>query len=444
MHDKDQLKLKQKLIEQYKEIRKAQKEIFEYKISKLTRLKDEFTNKINKLCETPNPFISLEQDLISSEIINTDNNAMNSIGKLASLFSRKLQLAQSNFVRGTDDYEILKKSLQITKSVLTFSAYLAFETHNRIQVKQISKSPSQFSRCKKAVAANIKAGCLDGSGYDTIDVLDAFKIENYTMLELFEKKKKAQKGKYVLKGLFSHISESDIFNIILYGNENKKEISEISQIPKNLKSKIYGEPAKKMQEILKINECENTGFKTPLYMSNYSAGEEIKIKLSNKEDSKNILIMALCRVIIPQETSEGSSEIFYSKLKESYEIHNLDLIYPEYIMLCKFDNKAISPEKSPSKSPKILAGGSSTPKPSTTADDLKTIENDEISLKNELKKQYDQFWLTINQKVQHNIHPQVIEESGFIVSELKSQIENLKQKIETLSQGSTNLKLMLD
>eukprot|EP01022_Parablepharisma_sp_SALTPOND_P024554 TRINITY_DN5471_c0_g2_i1.p1 TRINITY_DN5471_c0_g2~~TRINITY_DN5471_c0_g2_i1.p1 ORF type:complete len:678 (-),score=55.06 TRINITY_DN5471_c0_g2_i1:147-2180(-) len=429
VHDTSTLEKRKKICALYKSMRDKANQTRQYHQTSLKQRLKQFASTIHKLAETPSSFIAMEEQVISSELAKIDTQIVEEISHLAVLLSHKLQLAQKRLLHGSNHCETLRKSLEISKRVMTFGSYLSFETHGRINVRQISRTPAQFARCKKAVIANIKPGVFSGTPYDGIDVVEAFKIENSVLLGDFDKQKKSLRGKSILKGLFSIIDEKQVLNLILYGVDKRFELSEVSQVPKTLKAKIYSDPGKKLAEML---EESNMGFGLPLYMSNYSVSEELK-EILKSEDPPKLLVMALCRVIVPQEKSEGG-EVFYSKLKDAYEIHNRRLVYPEYILLCKICGGTVQR--------KSRVGVMSSM--DIIHEEIGKISQEEEDIKMNIKNFYEQFWGNINSQIQKQVHPKVIEECESVVEELKEVVEEKKRWIQSISAGSSELKLLLN
>jgi len=387
----------------------------EYQYNKLKDQLNDFIEKLKKLIEIPERFITLEEQLISSELDKIDTQIADLVSQLAVKFFNKLKVAQSHLVYSNEDLVVMKKGLELTKKVLTFSAYLSFETHGKVSLRQLSRVPGQFARCQKAITTNLETGILK-EGKD-IEVMEAFKLENTVLLGDFERQKKLLKGRSLLKGLFMMLDVNQIFHLILYGVSKKYSLIDISQIPKTLKKEMCGEAEEKLNEMLREN-VKDFGF--PLYMSAHSINEEVMDKLKGT-NTPQLFILTLCRVIIPQDKN-AVTEIFYSKLKNSYEIHNANLIFPEYLFLCKLTN-TITDNKS---------------------QQIQEIEAEESKLITNVKSIYDHFWTNISTKVQKNIHPKVISDRSFFINDLKQQIKEKKKWVESITEASNELELIVN
>eukprot|EP00826_Nyctotherus_ovalis_P059140 TRINITY_DN819_c0_g1_i12.p1 TRINITY_DN819_c0_g1~~TRINITY_DN819_c0_g1_i12.p1 ORF type:complete len:406 (+),score=83.59 TRINITY_DN819_c0_g1_i12:144-1361(+) len=396
----------------------------EDKCNELKEKLNAFVEKIKKLTEMPESFITQEEQLVASELLHVDTQVAHLVSQLVVLFLNKLQVARSHLSYANEDIGVMRQSLEVTKRILTFSSYLSFETYGKISLRQLSRVPGQFSRCQKAVITNLKAGVIRESAFEEVEVIEAFKLENAVLLEKFEGQKKLLRGRGVLKGLFMVINEKQMFSLVLYGMNKKYSLASVSQIPRTLKQSVYGEAEERINETLKESSSE---LGLPLYMSNHSVNEEIIDRLQDKNSSQ-LLILTLCRAIIPQEKNE---EVFYSKLKDLYEIHNPDLVFPEYIFLCKLAKPAIL-KNNTLESTKALQ------------QEIKEMEVEEAKVVEAIKSIYEQFWMNISTKVQKKIHPKVIAARSFVINELKQQIEEQKAWINDISSASHELELILN
>ncbi len=458
-HDRSVLETKKRLCNEYEYMRQKARQLRSHRIAQLKLLARSFASRVNELLATPSNFVSLEEETIRSELELTDGKIIGGLERLSGLVQRKLRLAGEKSGCIEDDHQTLKDAAGLVREVMTFAAYLAFETHGKISVKQISRSPSQFSRCKKAVLTNTKQSVFAGSAYTGVEVVEAFKLENAFLLKRFEKRHKAMRGHAILKGLFSVVDQSQIYTLILSGLAKPFGLAEVSQIPQTLRKKAYGDPGKKLADILRDH---NAGFSCPMYMSNYSAGEELRPFLTGKESAQRIFLIALCRVIVPQDHAGSGragpeNEVFYSKLKDSYEIHNLNLIYPEYILACRLQRAGTDQPKEQDAMTRSFAKSRPSAQEKqrcfeTVRDSLSTnpvqaeiakIEDEEATIYQNIKTLHVQFWGQINTRVQKEVHPRLIEEREFVRTELKAQIEEGKKTLKMLAGSSAELGLIL-
>ncbi len=71
---------------------------------------------------------------------------------------------------------------EISFKLKSFAAYGHFESNGLVMLKHITSHHSQYARCVRAVNENIAPGFFEGSGFDTLNMLEAFKLENSLLL----------------------------------------------------------------------------------------------------------------------------------------------------------------------------------------------------------------------------------------------------------------------
>ena len=90
---------------------------------------------------------------------------------------------------------------KISRRIQILSSALAFETFGSIKISKLEPNSQQFARCDKAVNENIRQGMFKDSGFVSLKLFTAFKIENSALLKNFDKKVKYSENS-LLKGLF--------------------------------------------------------------------------------------------------------------------------------------------------------------------------------------------------------------------------------------------------
>ena len=313
------------------------KHVKNYILQKSENMSSSFLNKLSSVPETQSSFLFYEDEVINEEKHNFQNEMVKCSIKFYAMLEDKKKIEGYKHAFISYELKFSKKIQQVLNKINVFATHLELETDGAIQVRQISNSNNQFFRCKKALQNNIKANFFEGTEYSSLCLTEAFKIENTPLLQRFEEKL-SETHKATLKGLFSRIDESQLLSMITFGISDYHPYSDYTRKLLRIPTSILKEyRTKEARSVVEQGLTHSKAFKLPIYLSAYSTMPEIKalLKESSSSDTSIILII-LCRVIVQgKRENTKDQEIFYSSMKEAYEVHSYNLIYPEYILLCK-------------------------------------------------------------------------------------------------------------
>ena len=305
-----------------------------------------FTSKLQSAKVTPNQFLIAEDNIIIEQIKRVEAEFVkHSIKYFALLEEKKRIESHKHFIQ---DFEIklTTKLALVLDEINRFALHLEFETNAAVSLKQISKNRSQFARCRKAILNNLKPGFFNGNElYSSISLLEAYKIDNKILLTTFEDNF-CKMNNASLKGLFCMARREQLISIITHGVSCAKSLEVYQQEYLRIPFIIYNEYKKRSKYDLERELAQAEGYNLPIDLSSYSTMDELRRDIDSQSvEDPELVYIVLCRVIVHQTPSTAtkpgstppteSSTITYSASKESYQVKAYDLIYPEYILICK-------------------------------------------------------------------------------------------------------------
>jgi hypothetical protein len=118
------------------------------------------------------------------------------------------------------------------------AAYLSFETHQGVQLKRIEKGNIKYQRCQKALKENSKGTFfskdpLIAQYFDRLELVEAFKIENSSLLRHFEARLRKSGKESFLKGLFVPVKKRKIVEHALFGFQRMNDLPTIKSAYRN-------------------------------------------------------------------------------------------------------------------------------------------------------------------------------------------------------------------
>jgi hypothetical protein len=402
--------------------------------------KERFSDIFRQLTSSSDVYSNILQDTFMKNLNNLDNDIMISILKYYAVLEEHKRLSQVKYEHVNSAISLKRDIEKLTKKVSDLAASLQFETCGAIKVLRLDHENTHFSRCDKAVSDNIRAGYFKDSGFTSLKVRVAFKLENFGMLKTFEKKIKTSEN-CMLKGLFMSINPKQISTITTFGLQTSDFIS--NNIMKTYYKEICSLPADfvgktKIEEYLR--ECE--GFPNEINASTSSTllADEKKLCSSNN----CIIILLLCRSIISRNKSESG----LNPETQEYKITDFSNVYPEYLLICtkEKNNFEVVPNKYCIIPVKLTDLNYSSPNSNKMSIEgfysyvnkaVENSQNQRNKLKSEVMGQIEGFWGRMSKEP---IVTCAIETKKKFAEKLRLEIEALRKDLATTQRFTESLR----
>ncbi|CAG9318211.1 unnamed protein product [Blepharisma stoltei] len=326
-----------------------------YLAGKLKIIGQSFEDRIEVVGNLGDIFERLYEEEFRRNLDSIENEILISTLKYYAILEEHKRLSQVKYEHIKQAVGLKKDIEEISRKLQEYSAVLQFETWGAVKLIKLDEYNPQLSRCEKALQDNIKSSIFQGTNFSSLKLCHAFKIENQINLKPFEQKLKESQNS-VLKGMFLSVRKKTLPSLVLLGaktNEyvNERGIVDIREkylrIPESIANKI------KSETYIKSGE----GLPEQIYMSTSSTLEKDRKKLTS--DKNCMLILVLCRVILPKNKQEAG----YDQNTQEFLITDFSTIYPEYILICTKEKSyfEVIPEKSMIIPAKLMDLSYSTP-----------------------------------------------------------------------------------
>lgn len=288
--------------------------------------KDRFFELVKSLLSSNDVYSTILQETFTKNINSLDNEIMINILKYYAILEEHKRLAELKYDHIKSAILLKTEIEKLSRRIQELGLALQFETCNSIKLTKLDTSSQQFARCDKAVNENIRPNLFKDSGYISLKLCVAFKIENPSILKSFEHKIKSSENS-ILKGLFIPVTKKQIPTVCIFGFQSNDFIKNQSR------STYFKQICRMPSEFIgrtKIDEfllhCE--GFTGELFGSTSSTLLKDEGKISNPNNC--LVLLVLCRTIVSRNKQDSG----FNNDTQEYKVTDFSSLYPEYVLIC--------------------------------------------------------------------------------------------------------------
>lgn len=393
--------------------------------------KDRFFELVKYLINSKDLYSNILQETFTKNINALDNEIMINILKYYAVLEEHKRIAQLKYDHIASAIALKIEIEKLSKRLQELGLALQFETCNSIKLTKLDTNSQQFARCDKAVNENIRPNLFKDSGFISLKLCIAFKIENSSILKTFDSKIKSTENS-ILKGLFVPITKKQIPSICIFGfqpNEfikNRGRSTYFKQI-----CRMPSEFARRTKIDEFLTQCE--GFIGDIHGSTSSTLLKDEEKIANSNNC--LVLLVLCRAIVSRNKQDSG----FNNETQEYKVTDFSNLYPEYVLICTKEKNVfeVVPNKHciiPVKLTDLNYSNSSNSN-KMSVDTFYTYVNKAIEssvtqrakLKNELNTGIETFWSLKFKK--DLLLSAILESKKRFIDKQKSDIENLKKDL---------------